>query len=292
MAVGFFDGVHLGHQQVLRQAISCAGEHGGEAWVLTFDTHPAKILRPNDAPPLLTSLPHKLRLLTALAPDGCVVVQFTQELAGLSPSDFIGSLCNSAPTLKKILVGANWKFGKDRAGTAELLQSLAVERGVTVEIVDPVLWDSGPVSSTRIRRSVAEGRMDDAAAMLGRRFSILGTVVEGRQIGRRLGFPTANLDPHNEVRPPEGVYAVRALLADETRDGVLSIGKRETFTGESDATVCIELHLPGLDASLYGTEIEVMFVEKLRDQQRFTNSDALQAQIAKDISDAIGLLAG
>ena len=256
---------------------------------MTFDTHPLKVLRPARAPRLLTSTPHKLRLLAALDVEGCLVIPFTVALARQTPVQFVSLLARSAPTLRHIVVGGNWTFGRRGCGTPARLARLAAAHGITVAAVPPIAWRRRPVSSTRIRAAVEAGKLRDAAAMLGRPFSLLGTVVPGHRLGRKLGFPTANLDPHNEVAPPNGVYAVRARWRGADYPGLVNIGVRPTVTGTDVRSRgarppprVIELHLLGIRRRLYGRTIEVSFLRRLRAERRFPSLAALQRQIRAD----------
>jgi riboflavin kinase/FMN adenylyltransferase len=292
LAAGFFDGVHRGHRKVLQRTMAKARSRRGHAWVLTFDAHPLKTLRPDSAPRLLTSNKHKLRLLSRLDLHGCLLLPFTRDLAGLSPGDFLDRLLNHMPTLAEIVVGRNWRFGRNRSGTTAQLSRLAGQRGLSVTVVAPATAGGEAVSSTRIRSLIMAGTIDGAARMLGRRVSILGTVTRGSTLGRTLGYPTANLEPHNEVLPPFGVYAVLAALGSRTsraqglRPGILNYGVRPTFGTAGKRSPVIELHLFDMDRELYGRDIEVFFVRKIREERRFPSADALTRQIADDIAAA------
>lgn len=285
MAAGFFDGVHLGHRKVIERTISAARTRGGEAWILSFDKHPLAVLNPAKAPQLLTSTAHKLQLLARLDVDGCILLPFTRTLAATEPEVFINRLHRGCPTLSEIVVGRNWRFGKHGAGDAAMLRKLGKAVGFTTTVVDPVIRGGKPVSSTRIRDLLARGRLDKAAAMLGRPVGILGTVYRDRQLGRRLGFPTANLDPRSEVLPPHGVYAVLALVGETLFDGVLNLGTRPTFAGESPGTSA-ELHLLDVNKKLYGRDIEVFFIKRLRNERTFRSHAALKRTIAADVDHA------
>ena len=230
LAAGFFDGVHRGHQAIIRKMVSAARRQRGVAWVMTFDTHPLKILHPEAAPRLLTSTPHKLRLLAALGVHGCVVIHFTRTLARQEPEDFVALLERAAPTLRQIVIGRNWTFGRHGRGTPAMRKALAPVHGFKVTVIPPVRWHGTVISSTRIRAAVLAGRLAEAAGMLGRPFSLLGTVISGRGLGRKLGIPTANLDPHNEVAPPDGVYIVRARWHSADYPGIVNLGVRPTVT--------------------------------------------------------------
>ena len=289
LAAGYFDGVHRGHQAVIRHAREHARAAGGTAWAMTFDTHPLKILQPRTAPRLLTSTPHKLRLLAQLGLDGCLVLPFTRALAETEPEAFLDQLGRAIPQLGIILVGSNWRFGRNGRGDIALLRQWAAARGCRVALTRPVLRHGAPISSTRIRQAIADGLLAEAAAMLGRPFSLLATVVAGQGRGRQLGYPTANLDPHNEVRPPRGVYAVRAVLAGAAYDGVANFGVKPTVATASHPV--IEVHLFDAALELYGHELEVFFFRRLRAERRFASTDALRAQIARDAAAARASLA-
>ncbi|MBI2437432.1 MAG: bifunctional riboflavin kinase/FMN adenylyltransferase [Lentisphaerae bacterium] len=325
LAAGFFDGVHRGHQAIIRKLLRAARRVRGVAWVMTFDTHPLKILAPAKAPRLLTSTPHKLQLLKAMGVDGCVVIHFTRALARREPEAFIAMLARAAPALRRIVIGQNWTFGRHGRGTPELLKALAATYGFKVTVIPPVRWHGRVVSSTRIRAAVLAGRLREARGMLGRNFSLLGTVVPGRRLGRKLGIPTANLDPHNEVLPPDGVYVVRArwnairpqrwpacnAIPPATqcvalRAGRSIAGRRVATAGRVNypgivnlgirPTTCrpkqigrarvLELHLFGMRGNLYGKAIEVTFLKKLRRERVFLSLAALARQIQRDIAKA------
>ncbi len=286
LAAGFFDGVHRGHQRVIRRALAGARQGRGSAWVLTFEPHPLKVISPAAAPALLTSTPHKLRRLAALGATGCVVQAFTPATARQEPEAFIAALKRAAPALARLYVGRNWTFGRHGRGNAALLKKLAAKHGFRVVTIPPVSWRGQPVSSTRIRRAVAAGRLADAARMLGRPFSVLGTVVPGRQIGRTLGIPTANLDFRNEIRPPEGVYAVIAVIGGTRLTGVANLGRRPTFPRRGRRAPILELHLLDTRRDLYGRTIEVFFLQRLRPERKFSSPAALRAQIRRDIAAA------
>jgi riboflavin kinase / FMN adenylyltransferase len=284
LAAGFFDGVHAGHQQVLSRAVQCARHKGGSAWAMTFDRHPLKVLKPNAAPPLLTATPHKITLMGRLGLDGCLVVPFTRTLANMAPAAFLDLLSQSAPTLRHVFVGTNWHFGRQGRGDTALLTLWLRAHGIRVTAVPPLRWRRQPVSSTRLRAAIEEGDLAAATAMLGRPFSILGTVVAGRRIGRQLGYPTANLVPHNEVRPPVGVYAVRAIHAGRSYEGLLNYGFHPTVQRAPEPL--FELHLLDTARELYGQVIEVFFFRRLRGERRFGARRDLVVQIRRDIQEA------
>lgn len=291
LAVGSFDGVHKGHQLVLRRAVEKARAVGGEAWALTLDPHPLKVLKPEAAPPLITSTPHKLRLMEPLGIDGCVVMSFTRELAAEEPEAFIARLRDGVPALGELVVGENWTFGHRGRGNVALLKQLAPAHKLSVTVVQPVLWKGKVISSTRIREAVSGGRLEEAEHMMGRPFSVLGTVVPGRRVGAQLGFPTANLDPHNEVRPPSGVYAARVDVEGRLYDAAAFLAE----TGDAKTTpsgFIVEVHIMGFDGDLYGRDLEVLFVRRVREVQHFRSRVQLGQQIARDIELIRDLLAG
>lgn len=293
VAVGFFDGVHLGHRKVIENAIACAHRLNGSAWVLTFSVHPLQLLHPREIPDLLTSTRHKLRLLRKIGVDACLAMDFTPALAETTPADFVGQLQAGIPELRGISVGRNWKFGKNRGGNAEMLAELAADLNMQTSITDPVLWQNEPVSSTRIRSCVSAGNIQDAKAMLGRTFSILGKVEHGRGTGRKLGYPTANVAVEGEALPPHGVYAVRAEVDGTRYDGVVNVGMRPTYEGNNNGRnglPSVELHLPNADADLYDRDVEVSFAFRLREERKFDSDIALKRQISTDIAKALSML--
>jgi len=287
LAAGVFDGVHRGHRVVIETAIADAKQRGGDAWALTFDPHPQRILNPQSAPPMLTSTVHKMLLLSQTGLHGCVVHPFTRELAALEPEAFIDMLCASVPTLESLVVGYNFNFGHRARGDTTMLCDFGRARGFDVHIVHGVQWNGDTISSTRIRQAVTDGKLDDAAAMLGRPFSIFGKIVHGKELGRKLGFPTANVLPDNEVRPPPGSYAVRARVNDTTYNAAAYVGHRDRGFGP-EIEVNILDAAPGLN--LYDAAMEVLFIRHIRGDQHFESLDALSAQIAKDVAVARTLL--
>lgn len=282
MAVGSFDGVHLGHQALIRGAADKAAAAGGSAWALTLDPHPMKVLKPEAAPLLITSTEHKLSLIEPLGADGCVVMPFTAELAAEEPAAFIDRLKASVPKLSELVMGPNWTFGHRGRGNAALARKLAPAHGFAVTVIPPVAWGGAPISSTRVRQAVSRGELDDAREMLGRPFSILGTVVPGKHVGTQLGFPTANLDPHNEVRPPGGVYAVRADVGGHRLNGAAFLAEASQAQSTPSGMV-LEVHLFDFEDNVYGRDIEVFFERFVREARRFETRAALRKQIAADV---------
>jgi riboflavin kinase/FMN adenylyltransferase len=291
LAAGAFDGVHRGHLAVAAEARRLAAERGAAAWALTFEPHPLRVLRPAAAPALLTSLPHKLLLLERAGLDGCVVMPFTPALAAVEPEDFIARLRAEAPGLAGLVVGCNWTFGHRARGNVRLLRELAAAGGFEAVVVEGVQWHGHPISSTRIRRAVREGHLGEAAEMLGRSFSVLGPVVHGRKVGRELGFPTANVRPDNEVRPPAGIYAVRAVVRGREVPGAAYLAGAESADDRHRDVVEVHLLEPGAGADLYGEQVDVRFVRKVREERRFERVEDLRAQIERDVAEVRALLA-
>lgn len=285
LAIGVFDGVHLGHQAVISTAARHAAEAGGTAVVVTFDPHPAKILRPQKSPRLLTATQHKIALIRALGVSHLLVLKFDRELASTSPEDFVRQLVAAAQPLREICVGQEWSFGKNRAGNLSLLKELGARLDFNVVGVAPVTSNGTIVSSTEIRKAVEAGDFASAARMLGRDYTILGTVEEGKHLGKSLGFPTANLSAHSEQFPPNGVYSAEGLLDGKTVRGVVNLGVRPTVADGPPHRV-LEFHLFDLDRDLYGEEIELRFLRYLRPEKKFENLAALRKQIARDVAEA------
>jgi riboflavin kinase/FMN adenylyltransferase len=290
LAIGVFDGVHLGHRSVLLRALADARAGGGSAVAVTFDPHPAKILRPSAAPRLLTATAHKLHLIRALGIETVLVIPFTADFAATPPADFVLQLHAACNPLREICVGHEWSFGRGRAGNLEMLREMGDRLGFDEVGVPAVHVDGEIVSSTAIRAAVEAGDLARARTLLGREYSILGTVARGDQIGRSLGFPTANLSAHNEQFPPNGVYAVTALWRDRPLKGVVNLGVRPTV-GSATGERVLELHLFDFNEDIYGEDIEVTFRRCLRPEQKFDSLEALKAQIARDVAVARGILA-
>jgi riboflavin kinase/FMN adenylyltransferase len=285
LAIGVFDGLHLGHQAVIGRALQSSRETHGYAVVATFDPHPVRVLRPEKAPRLLTSTRHKVKLIEKLGADAVLLLEFTPEFSRTPPEVFIEKLARPANQLKRICVGQEWTFGANRSGTIQLLEALAPKLGFCVASVPPVLVGERVVSSTLIRSAIECGDLESAAKFLGRAFTILGTVTEGRQLGRRLGFPTANLQAHNELFPPNGVYAAKAWFQEKEYGGVVNIGVRPTIENESGERI-LELHLFDFDQQIYREDVEVAFLAYLRPEQKFSGVAELQSQIQRDAEKA------
>ena len=284
LTLGAYDGIHVGHQKIVRRVIERAKEIGGASCVVTFDPHPREILMPDAAPDLLTATKKKTELLEALGVDAVCLIRFTREFAQVEARDFVKNFLIDKLGAKAFVEGYDWRFGKGRRGDVELLREIGKENDCEVEQIDGVVVDGQIVSSTLTRRLIWDGDLDTAASYLGRRYSITGDVVEGSRLGREIGFPTANIEPHHEAIPPNGIYAVRVDVAGMRKDGTLNIGVRPTVTEEKKRT--IEVHIMDFYQDIYDEEIEVTFVEKLRDEKKFPSLDALTDQIKKDVENA------
>ncbi len=290
LAIGVFDGVHLGHRAVIERAVADARKAGGTAVVVTFDPHPIRLLRPQIAPRLLTSTPHKIRLIRALGAEHLLIIPFDRAFAATPPAEFIRALAAAAKPLREICVGFEWSFGKDRAGNLALLEELGRELGFDEVGVPAVEIEGKVVSSTLIRGAVEAGDLATAARFLGREFTLLGTVTKGAQLGRTLGFPTANLSAHNEQFPPNGVYAVAVARGAQALWGVANIGIRPTLEKASGERV-IEVHLFDFAEEIYGEDLEITFRRHLRPERKFPSLDALREQIAADAREARAVFA-
>lgn len=281
LALGNFDGLHRGHHKIIERVRRSAADRNGASLVLTFDPHPPRVVRPDKAPPLLMTMPQKLDALSRAGLTGTAVVRFTEAFSKWSPDAFVRQVLVEWLRVSEVWVGADFLFGHERAGTFSVLRALGQQYGFRAEKIDPVRYKEFVVSSTRIRRLVAEGRVDEAGALLGHHYAIGGTVVHGAERGRLLGFPTANLSTDNELVPPTGVYATAAEIGGTRWPAVTNIGVRPTF--ESAGAVTIETHVLGLDADVYGAPLSLSFIQRLRDERRFPDVDALKEQIQADV---------
>ena len=287
LALGNFDGLHRGHVKIIERIQRGAGERGGMSVVLTFDPHPPRIVRPDKAPPLLMTKAQKIEALGRAGVQGVAVVRFTREMSQWEPEKFVRNVLVEWLRVAEVWVGADFLFGRDRTGNFTVLRALGAQHGFRVEKIDPIRYKDFVVSSTRIRRLLAEGRVDESAALLGHHYAIEGTVVEGAKRGREIGFPTANLATDNELVPPNGVYATAITIDGQVLPSVTNIGQRPTF-GDNLATT-IEAHVMGQSMDLYGRTVRLAFVQRLRDERKFPDLEALQEQIAADVRRATRL---
>ena len=284
LALGNFDGLHRGHMKIIDRVRRRAGERAGTPAVMTFDPHPSRVLRPDKAPPLLMTTEQKLEALGLAGMQGVAVIRFTPALSEWEPEQFVRTVLVEWLHVIEVWVGANFLFGHNRAGTFNVLRGLGARYGFRAEKIDPVRYKDFVVSSTRVRRLLSEGRVDEAAALLGHHFFIDGTVTRGAGRGRGIGFPTANVCTDNELVPPPGVYATMVTLDGIVYPSITNIGFRPTF-GDVDR-VTIETHLFQFDRDLYGQRLRLSFVQRLRDERAFPDVDALRAQIEADCRSA------
>lgn len=285
VAIGVFDGVHLGHQQVIRRALADAQQQDGFAVVVTFDRHPNAVVAPDKVPPAVQSLPQKLRALQSNGVDATWLIHFDAAFSRQSGEEFVRGLARDFGRLYSVCVGSDFTFGCKRSGNVALLNTLGRELGFAVHGLSAVALDGDVVSSTRIREAIRSGNLYGASQMLGRCYSLAATVVKGDQLGRKLGFPTANLDVRGMVAPPNGVYAARARVGERWFRAVLNIGMRPTVSLPAPEPR-VEAHLLGFNEEIYGGEMELTFVERLREERKFSSLDALKAQIALDVVSA------
>lgn len=290
LAIGVFDGVHLGHQAVISTSAEHARAENGTLVVVTFDPHPEKVLRPEKAPHLLTATAHKIALIRRLGVRHLLIIAFDPQFAATEPEDFVQQLVQHSKPLREICVGHEWSFGKSRRGNLQLLTKLGTNFDFNVVGIRPVTVNGEIVSSTAIRRAVAAGDLKKAAAMLGRDYTILGTVVRGDDLGKKIGFPTANLSAHSEQFPPDGVYFAEAKLEGVVYPGVVNLGYRPTVSNSKSDRV-LEIHLLDFKREIYGRDLELRFVRYLRPEKKFENVDALVRQIERDVQQARGFSA-
>ena len=287
ITLGNFDGLHLGHQELIRKIILRAGETGGLSMVVTFRPHPLKILAPEKCPPLISIYEEKIELLEKLGIDVLVKIPFTLDFSAMEPRDFVKDILVDLLGAKEIFVGYNYRFGKGRKGNILMLRDLGNELGFIVREVEQVSLNGEVISSTRIRQLLINGEVEHAARLLGRPYALCGIVVKGDGRGKGLGFPTANIVSRHSIIPSDGVYAVSLFVRDKYYDGIVNIGMRPTFDAKSMA---IEVHIFDFNEDIYGEELTVYFAGKIRDERKFGSAVALINQINADINSAKALL--
>jgi riboflavin kinase / FMN adenylyltransferase len=285
LAAGTFDGVHLGHQALIRRALQKAASCGGTAVVMTFDRHPASLLRPEMAPALLTRNTKKIALLREMGVPVLLMLEFTRELSEVPAKVFIDSLTGAANPLRAICVGSQWFFGKGGEGNVLLLRELGMEKNFEMIQIAPVEVSGSSISSTRIRRAIASGNLSEASDCLGRPFFLSGEVVTGAGLGSKIGFPTANLDVSGMQLPPNGVYAVKVCHGENLLIGVCNIGLRPTVDAVATTPV-VEVHLFDVSADLVGENLSLEFVKFLRPEKKFSGLEELKQQITLDCQSA------
>jgi len=284
LTIGNFDGVHKGHLALFDKVKERAKAIGGQSIVMTFEPHPLKVMKPSNGPQLITHTGQKLELIEKTGIDVIVCVSFDRSFAAISARDFVVNILVKKVGIKEIVVGYDYTFGHNREGDINLLRELGSDFGFVVHLVGPVEIDHTLVSSTSIRRLVQEGRLAEARVLLGRDFEVQGTVVKGQNRGGRLlGFPTANLNPHGELLPKTGVYAVKLLIDDVFYNGVTNVGYNPTF---GDTALTVETHVLDFSGELLGKTIKVHFIRHLREEKNFKTIEELSDQIARDIAQA------
>ncbi|RIH66425.1 bifunctional riboflavin kinase/FAD synthetase [Mariniphaga sediminis] len=292
VTIGTFDGVHLGHRKVIARLKEIAGEHGGESVIFTFYPHPRLVTAPDETNlRLLTTLNEKKELFAQSGIDHLIVFPFTKAFSELSYTEFVEEILVKKMHTHCLVVGYDHRFGKNREGGFEYLQKCAKRFGFEIEKLDALSVEKDHVSSTRIRKALEEGSIEKANHLLGYRFTLHGTVVEGKRMGRIIGFPTANIeasDPHKLI-PGYGVYAVEVLISNKRYGGMLNIGSRPTFNKNADNR-SIEVHIFDFSGDLYHKEITLVFTKKIRDEQKFSGIETLAEQLKKDKVAAIKTL--
>lgn len=279
LALGVFDGVHEGHRAVISRAVEAAREDGGQAFVVTFSPHPIRVIAPAKAPAsLLATLDEKAAVVKSLGVDGILVIRFDENFASMGAEDFVRKIC--AGNVASIAVGEDWRFGSKRSGDVDMLRRMGTELGFRLAAVAPVMWEGERISSTRIRQAIRDGNFEAVEKMLGRPYEVSGKVIEGRKLGRELGFPTANLRLGDLQTPQDGVWVVEV---DGKHRGVANLGMRPTVGGDEKL---LEVHLFDFSGNLYGKTLHVRFLRYLRAEKKFSSMEELKEQIAKDAAEA------
>ena len=280
LTLGVFDGLHLGHQAIMRKVVERAAAAQAVATAITFDPHPRAVLYPESSPPLLQTLDQRIANLEVLGIEQTIVIPFTHEFAGQPAENFLTDIVHDRLQAKEVYLGKGFAFGKDRGGNIDLLRSMSTKLGFVADEVDEVTLRGQRISSSRIRKLLDAGRVNLARRMLGRPYGVEGVIIRGNRRGHTIGFPTANLKPHNRVIPKFGVYATATLINGTWRKSITNIGVRPTF--ESDADPSIETYVFDFDGDLYGDVLRVRFLHRIRDERKFNGIDELKAQIEKD----------
>jgi riboflavin kinase / FMN adenylyltransferase len=288
LTIGNFDGVHLGHQKILNAVVEKARAENLKSAVITFDPHPSRVLKPDAAPSMLETIEQRCRRFAEMQIDAVLILKFDKALAEVTAGEFIQRYIVDTLRARELFVGANFRFGCKKAGDVALLQARGADENFRVNVVEPRMLDGAVVSSSAIRLALREGRVADAAKMLGRPFALAGEIVSGTGTGRKLIVPTLNLQTSQETLPKGGVYVTESIVAGATYGSVTNIGVRPTFDGQK---LAIESYLFGFDDFLTSGPLEVKFLERLRDEQKFAGVDALKAQVLADIERAKALYA-
>ncbi len=280
LTLGVFDGLHLGHQRIMQTVVERANAAGAVATAITFDPHPRAVLHPASAPPLLQTLDQRLANFEVLGIEQAIVIPFTSEFAAQPAERFLSEMIHDRLHAKEVYLGRGFAFGKDRGGNIDLLRKKSAELGFVADEVEEVQIRGQRISSSTIRQLLAEGRVNLARRMLGRPYGVEGVIIRGNRRGHTIGFPTANLKPHNRVIPRFGVYATATLIEGTWRKSITNIGVRPTF--ENDADPSIETYIFDFDGELYGDVLRVRFLHRIRDERKFSGIDELKAQIERD----------
>ena len=287
VTIGNFDGVHLGHQAIFKKVIERANQIGGLSVVYTFDPHPLKVLQPDRFFPLITTRKEKEKVIEWTGIDVLISEKFTKDFARLSTDKFVEEVLCHKVQAKEVFIGPDYRFGKGRKGTTDLLKSLGENCGLKIGILKNVKVDGVEVRSTIIRNCILEGKVKEAAKFLGRGYTLSGKVIEGTAQGKKMGIPTANLQPVKDLYPRSGIFAVKVVMEDDFVQGVLNIGTNPTFP---DKSFSLEVHILDFDQDIYGSNIGLIFVEKIRDEKKFETPELLVQQIKEDIKKARKIL--
>lgn len=287
VTLGNFDGVHIGHQKVLKAVKARSEKSKLPSIVYTFEPHPLKVIAPHKSPPLLTILEEKINLIKASGVDFLVLARFTKEFASQHPEKFVENVLAKQLKAKEVWVGHDYAFGKARAGTIEHLKELGKKFNFRVSVIPACKKRGVIISSSKIREYVTDGKIKEAASLLGRPYAVSGKVVRGRNIGKHLGFPTANIAIHNELIPKDGIYAVRVLLDEKRYKGAANIGFAPTFHNKKRA---VEVHIMDFKRNIYGKNLKIEFIQRLRGEKIFKSAEELAAQIRKDVNMAKKIL--
>jgi riboflavin kinase / FMN adenylyltransferase len=285
LTLGVFDGLHLGHQRIMQTVVERARAIEAVPTVITFDPHPRAVLHPESAPPLLQTLDQRLAAFSVLGVEQAIVIRFNREFASIDAETFLRETIYERLHAREVYLGKGFAFGKNRGGNIELLKQMSNELGFFADEVSEVRLHGTRISSSEIRRHLAEGEINRARRMLGRPYGVEGKIIHGAQRGRTIGFPTANLRPHNRVIPKFGVYATANLIDDQWRRGITNVGVRPTF--EREAAPSIETYVFDFDGDLYGDVLRVRFLHRIRDERKFGGIEELKAQIQRDTRRAL-----
>ncbi len=289
VALGNFDGIHLGHRDIFRMLVRRAHEHKVKSLVYTFDPHPLKILAPERAPLLLNTAEEKVRLIAASNVDVLACIPFSRQIATCEAADFVRDVLVKQLHVRAIVVGYDFAFGRERKGTGDFLRVQGEIYGFSVDVLQPLGIDGQPYSSTRVRELLVAGRVEEIPAQLGRHYTLAGQVVGGDRRGRTIGFPTANIATQKEQLPAPGIYAVIVRFDAAEYQGVVNIGRRPTF---GPGEIAIEVYLLDFDGDLYGKELRLYFVARLRDEKKFADRESLIAAISQDVAEGRRVLDG